>query len=166
VINKILTNPLYQKHGDKLRFLIVGITNTLLDLLIFALLANVLKLTPITSNIISVSIVVIVSFYLNYYFVWRSKKSKLKTAPQFIAVSLFTGYVIQSGVIWLLIKLLNSFWIFDTGIFNIPGADLLNLFAKCCGIAAALVVNFIAYRFIFKSAETPKGPENAETHKN
>jgi putative flippase GtrA len=148
--DKISNHPLYKKHGDKIRFLLVGGLNTLLDLIIFAILANILNLDQILSNIISVSIVVIISFYLNYHFVWRSQKSKLKTAPQFIAVSLFTGYVIQSGTIYLLVKLLHDFWIFGSGILNIPGEDLLNLFAKCCGIALALIVNFVAYRFIFK----------------
>ncbi|MDR3297919.1 MAG: GtrA family protein [Candidatus Nomurabacteria bacterium] len=134
---KITENSLYTKHSEKIKFLIVGGLNTVLDFLIFSLLANILTVPIIIANMASTLICMIVSFFLNYNFVWKSKKSKRQTAPRFLAVSLFSAWVIQSGVIWL--------------ITSITGAsDITNLIAKVIGIICGMIFNYLGYKFIFK----------------
>ena len=74
-IQKIRQNKLVQKHKAKIKFVLVGGTNFLLDLGIYTLLTNVLGWNQIVANIISVTISMIFSFYMNYTFVWRSQKN-------------------------------------------------------------------------------------------
>ena len=68
-IQKIRQNKLIQKHKAKIKFVLVGGTSFLLDLGIYTLLANVLGWNQIAANIISVTISMIFSFYMNYTFV-------------------------------------------------------------------------------------------------
>lgn len=134
---KVTEHPLYKKHSEKLKFLFVGGLNTVLDFLIYGLLANVFGIFVVIANMISTLICMTVSFFLNYNFVWKSKKTKLQTAPRFLLVSLISAWVIQSGIIWL-----------ATTIFGT--ADLTNLIAKIIGIACGTIFNFFGYKYIFK----------------
>jgi len=134
---RIQEHPLYVKHKEKVRFLLVGGTNTVLDFTIYGLLANWLGLFLIAANLISTAICMTVSFVLNYHFVWESKKSKRETAPRFVVVSLFSAWVIQSGII-----------VAVAGIFGT--SDMVNLLAKMMGICAGMICNFLGYRYIFR----------------
>ena len=130
--------PLLTRHKEKVRFVMVGGTNTVLDFLIYGLLVNVLGIFVVMGNMISTAIVLCVSFGLNYKFVWESKKSKRETAPKFVAMSLFSAWVIQSGIIWLIVS------IFGEG-------DVINLLAKVAGICVGMIANFCGYKYIFRS---------------
>lgn len=136
-IHNITDHPLYIKHGEKLKFLFVGGINTVLDFLIYGLLANILGVYVIVANMISTLICMTVSFFLNYTFVWKSKKSKRQTAPRFLAVSLISAWIIQSGIIWI-----------ATSIFGTD--DITNLIAKIIGITCGMIFNFFGYKYIFK----------------
>ncbi|MFV0484924.1 MAG: GtrA family protein [Candidatus Saccharimonadales bacterium] len=136
-LHNITEHPLYKKHGEKVKFLFVGGLNTVLDFLIYGLLANILGVYVIIANMISTLICMTASFFLNYNFVWKSKKSKRQTAPRFLAVSLISAWVIQSGIIWI-----------ATSIFGT--ADLTNLIAKIIGIGCGMIFNFFGYKYIFK----------------
>ena len=125
------------KHQQKIRFLIVGGVNTLMDFLIFGLFANVFGLFAVFANMISTFVTMTVSFFLNYNFVWQSKKSKRWAAPRFLIVSLFSAWVVQSGVIWVI----THVWGTD---------DFTNLIAKLVGITCGTVFNYLGYRLIFK----------------
>jgi len=129
-----------KKHSDFLRYILVGGFNTVLDIGLFTLLANFFLLNPLISNIISTIIVVSISFFLNYHFVFKSNKSKVKTAPFFIGVTLFNGWIIQSIVIWLVISTLG----------DVFAHEWINLIAKICGVAVGMICNFLEYRIIFK----------------
>ena len=85
---KIATNKLYQKHKEKIKFVLVGGLNTGLDFVLFGTLANIFKVDPVAANMVSTSFCMGVSFLLNYNFVWKSTKSKKETAPKFVVVSL------------------------------------------------------------------------------
>ncbi len=136
LVKKVQASPLYVRHGKKIKFLMTGGLNTLLDFLIYGLLANMLGVYVLTANVVSTSICMAVSFWLNYTFVWRSKKSKKETAPKFIAVSLFSAWVVQSVVIFLVVGLL--------------GEDA-NLIAKLVGVSFGMVSNYLGYKFVFST---------------
>ena len=120
-----------------MRFLLVGGTNTVIDFAIYGLLVNVLGLFVVFANMISTVIVLSISFTLNYKFVWESKKSKRETAPKFAAISLFTAWVIQSGLIFLIVTMFGS-------------DETVNLIAKLVGICVGTICNFFGYRYIFR----------------
>jgi putative flippase GtrA len=128
---------LWNEHQPKIRFLVVGGVNTLLDFVTFGILANTLGMFAVFANMISTFITMTISFFLNYNFVWHSKKSKRWAAPRFLAVSLFSAWVIQSGIIWII-----------TSIFGT--ADATNLIAKIIGISIATIFNYLGYKLIFK----------------
>lgn len=134
---RVMGRPLYVKHGEKLKFLLVGGANTILDFTIYGLLVGALGVVAVGANMISTTICMAVSFVLNYRFVWESKKSKRETAPKFVAVSLFSAWIVQSGIIWVV-----------TAIFG--GEDLVSLVAKVIGIGVGMISNYLGYKYIFR----------------
>jgi putative flippase GtrA len=142
-------------RGEALRYLLVGGTNTLLDFLLFALFANVLGLYAPLANVCSTAIVVVISFFLNHRFVFRSEHSRWRTAIQFVAITLFNGWVVQAGIIALIVH------------FATPASTgwpewLINLGAKVVGTAFSMVLNFLGYRFIFTRRRRGAVPEPDE----
>jgi len=140
-------------RGEALRYLVVGGTNTLLDFALFALFANVLSIYPPLANVLSTAIVVVISFFLNHRFVFRSEHSRRRTAIQFVAITLFNGWVVQAGIIALIVH------------FVTPGSIgwpdwLINLGAKVVGTAFSMTLNFLGYRLIF-SRRRPETPDDA-----
>ena len=125
------------KHGEKIRFVLVGGFNTLLDFAIFGVLANVVGIDKVVANIISTAICITISFILNYKFVWKSEKSIAATAVGFLVVSLFSAWVVQSLVITGVTALLG-----ETG--------FTKLVAKACGSVAGMITNYFGYKFVFK----------------
>jgi len=137
--NKLLeVRPLFEKHKEKVRFVIVGGVNTVVDFTIYGLLVNVLGLFAVFANMISTIVVLCISFWLNYKFVWESKKSKRETAPKFVMMSLFSAWVIQSGIIWIIVTIFGA-------------DDMVNLLAKIVGICMGTITNYLGYRYIFRS---------------
>lgn len=133
---KLKNHHLYQKYQSQLKFVFVGTFNTLLDFLIYGTLANLFHVPQILANIISTSFCTAISFILNYRFVWKSKKSKLETAPGFLAVSLFSAWFIQSLAL--------------NGTLAILGVTpLTNLIAKACGSLCGMITNYFGYKLVF-----------------
>jgi putative flippase GtrA len=133
-------------------FALIGGSNTILDFIIFNIIAHGLHLTLFgipevaVAQFISASILVPLSYVLNRRFTFQSDKSLKSTFIQFISVSLFNGWVLQTATILVVVKVLGS-----TGIGLIGDEILLNNFAKCCGIGLGMVSNFTFYHFIFRS---------------
>ena len=94
-----------QPGGAFLRYVLVGVFNTLLDLGLFTLFAVVVGLHPLVANILSTSITLCVSYLLNRVFVFRTDRSVQGTVVQFVAVTLISGLLIQSAVIWVVLRI-------------------------------------------------------------
>ena len=129
---------LAKKHAEKIRYVIVGVFNTILDFCIYGLLANVVGLPQIVSSIISTTICVSISFVLNYKFVWRSEKSLKYTIVGFLIVSFFSAWVVQSIAINGALLVLGENW-------------FTNLVAKAFGSMCGMVTNYLGYKYVFKS---------------
>jgi putative flippase GtrA len=142
-LKKLASHPLYLKHKEFVKFFIVGVANTLLDFLLFGLFANVVGIFPVVANILSTAICMCVSFALNSKFVWKTKRSIRETAPKFFAVTIFTAWVVQGIVIFLITSFFPRFWILEN-------EAILNMIAKICASGAGMIVNFFGYRLIFK----------------
>jgi putative flippase GtrA len=130
--------------GAFLRYLLVGGFNTLLDVGLFTLFAVVVGLNPLVANVLSTSITLCVSYLLNRVFVFRTERSVQRTVVQFVAVTLISGLIVQSAVIWAVLQL---------GGLLAPGIpyDLLAPAAKICAIGVGMWCNFVGYRWLFKS---------------
>lgn len=134
-------------HASFIRFLFIGALNTVVDLLLYAIFANLLSFNPIISSILSTGITLCLSYLLNHYFVFKSNRRKRHTAMLFVVVTLTNVWIIQSAIIWLALNTLDSIYFFQEHIWT------FNMFAKLCGVAVSSVLNYLGYRTIFRSKD-------------
>jgi len=130
------------KHGQKLRFAIVGGANTALDfVLLFALTA--LGLDKIPANYVSTSVALVFSFFVNKSFTFRSKDGNArKQFVLFLVITLFGLWVLQPLVILGIDQLfVGSAW-----------SETVVLFvAKLLATIVSLVWNYLLYsKLVFK----------------
>lgn len=136
------------KHLSIVRFAFIGSINTLIDLILFGIFANILNIHPILSSVLSTGITLCFSFLMNHYFVFKSDKRKRQTAIQFVMITLLNVWVIQSSIIWLVLHAFSSIQFFDSHQWT------FNMFAKLCGVSVSMILNYVGYRAIFKSEST------------
>ncbi len=132
-----------KRHAHLMRFIFTGGLNTLIDFTLFAIIANLLSVNPIIASIISTGITLIFSYFMNHYFVFRSQRKRRQTAIQFLAVTLFNVWVIQSAIIFLVMHTFGFVEFFQTHMWT------FNMFAKLCGVCVSMVFNYFGYKMIF-----------------
>jgi len=137
-------DELIKKHADKIRFVLVGGTNTAIDLTILFSLFNLIGLPFFYSNVISTSVALTFSFFVNKRFTFqdghRITKTKMAT---FLGITLVGLWLIQPVII-LIIR----------GIFGqiITDDNILLLIGKVLATCVTLVWNYLLYRkFVFKN---------------
>jgi len=137
---------LIKKHADKIRFLMVGGTNTVIDFVILFSLFNFLGLPKLYSNIISTSIALTFSLFANKTFTFKDKSKGTKEQTiKFLIITLFGLWVIQTIIIEL-VKIIIGQSITDNNIILGIG----KIIATC----VTLVWNYLMYRkFVFKRTE-------------
>ncbi|MDF1487936.1 GtrA family protein [Tessaracoccus caeni] len=135
-------------RGSFLRYALVGGFNSLLDLSLFSLFAVVAHLDVFVANVISTTITMCVSYLLNRFWVFRSDAGWASTAAGFVGVTLFSGLVIQSAVIWTVLQ---------AGATVVPGLpyELLAPIAKACAMGVGMVTNYLGYRWLFGTRSAP-----------
>lgn len=131
------------KHLSFFRFLLIGSVNTLIDVSLFAILANVLDFNPVAASILSTTITISISFPLNRSFVFKSSRKKRHTAGHFLTVTLFNAWVVQSVIIFIVVNSLDSSSLF------VNNMDALNIIAKVSSISVSMFLNYFGYRHIF-----------------
>ena len=133
---------LINKHSDKIRFVLVGGTNTAIDLGILFILKSI-GLNAIFSNYISTSIALIFSFFANKKFTFKDKSADKTQFIKFLVVTLIGLWVIQPVVIWLSSQGLNLF---------IANDNLILLIAKIIATCFSLTWNYFLYKkFVYKT---------------
>ena len=152
------------------KFAIVGVLNTLIDLLVLNLLVKVTHFDNqififgfplLMANIVSVTIAMVNSYFWNKYWTFKSKEKKdlVQEIIKFFFITIIGMYIINQFVF----NLLYSFWLWPgniainlvhlVGIKNLDNFISLN-FAKGLAILASLVWNFIFYKiWVFKENE-------------
>jgi putative flippase GtrA len=130
--------------SKKVRFVIVGGTNTLIDFVFYNLISRVFGLALPLANMVSSFIAMLFSFFMNKKWTFRSSdKDYLREVVLFFAFTIVGIWVIQSGTIWLIENSLASvdwqnFWL----------KNLLKVFAS----VPSLIWNYLTYnRFVFKN---------------
>jgi putative flippase GtrA len=136
-----------RRHIGFVKFLLVGSLNTIIDISLYFLFSSLLHINPIIANILSTGITLCFSFFMNHKFVFKSQRKKRSTAIQFVAVTLFNAWVVQSAVIAGVLYTLGNTPFFLSHIWT------LNLLAKLCSVGVSFILNFLGYRYIFKMKE-------------
>jgi len=133
---------LLRNKAEKLRYILVGGFNTLLDfVLLFSFVA--LGVDKIVANYFSTGISMVVSFFANKKFTFKDTSGgKKRQFILFITVTVVGMWVIQPLVIWAVTSLLDS---------TVQNSSLLLFIAKLVATGASLVWNYILYsRIVFK----------------
>jgi putative flippase GtrA len=142
----------------RVRFLVAGGLNTLLDFVLLNLLILLAGLPVLGANLVSVTVGITVSYFLNHFFVFRhGEPVTLGRFLRFLAVTGFSSLLLQSGVIWL----------FERGFDTTFGRSLIMFgtnaeqefveinVAKATAVLIGLVWNFTLYRLVV--FRTPAG---------
>jgi putative flippase GtrA len=134
-----------KKHGQKIRFAIVGGFNTALDFAILFILTFA-GMDKIVANYFSTGISLIFSFFANKKFTFKHKGGNAKKQfAAFLVITLIGLWAIQPLVIWVSTTALESY---------IPN-EAINLFvAKLIATVASLVWNYLLYsKLVFKKIQ-------------
>ncbi|KZB83896.1 GtrA family protein [Amycolatopsis regifaucium] len=128
-------------NGTQVRFGVVGILNTAIDALGYALLAT-LGVPIFVANFISTTAGMLLSFTLNRNFTFRAKDGDIRRqAILFFAVTAFGLWVVHAAVIFAVTKLF-------------PG---INVFIPKLGaIAVGMVWNYVLYKKVVFRQGTPE----------
>ena len=131
-----------EKHGDKLRFAIVGGANTALDFILLFLFVN-LGVDKILANYFSTGASLIFSFFANKSFTFKNKAGNAKKQfAAFLLVTVTGLWVLQQIIIWGVTTLLES---------QITNDSILLFIAKLVATVGSLIWNYFLYsRLVFK----------------
>ena len=99
-----------KKHADKFRFLIVGSTNTVLDLAYFFSLTIFLNIPKEFANFISTFVAFLFSFFANKKYTFKSTSQNLKKTISFIR---------RSYTIWFMGNSDNYYRYYYTDIYKL-----------------------------------------------
>ena len=138
---RALCKRLYEA-GSFYRYLLVGVGTSLLDLTLFSLFSVLLHVPVIPANIASTIITVCVSYLINQCFVFQTERPTWGSFFSFAGVTLLTGLVLQSVIIWALVWLAQ---------FALPSLSLslVKPAVKVVAMGVGAVCNYLGYRFIF-----------------
>lgn len=145
------------RHWYFLMFCIIGVINTIVDVTIFLGLREV-AVPIILANIVSTSTAVVVSYFLNRRFTFRSNREVARSLPQFIIITLIGLWVLQPIIIGLGLLFLNSPAV-DANLtaFVSTAGQYYELLAKLAATPTTLVWNFVLYRsIVFKRTDSSK----------
>lgn len=129
------------------RYVVVGVLNTALDLVLFTLLAVAAGVPPVVANVISTVVVMTVSFFVNRSFVFRAQDAGVRAYVGFVAVTLFSGLLVQSLVILGVIAVAGE-------VLPDLSHDVVAPGAKLVAMGVGMVSNYLGYRWVFGEGRT------------
>ena len=137
-------DQLVKKHAEKIRYMVVGGTNTVLDFCLLFLFVG-LGINKIPANYLSTGVAMIFSFYANKSFTFKdTNANKRRQFAQFISVTVAGMWVLQPLVIWLVTRSLDM---------HIANPSIQLFIAKVIATGASLVWNYLLYsRLVFKKS--------------
>ena len=133
---------LIKKHIEKIKFLIVGGANTVLDFALLFLFVG-LGIDKIVANYFSTGISMVFSFFVNKSFTFKDKSEKKKRQFALFLIVTITGlWALQPLIIWGITTLLAPY---------VTNAEFNLLIAKIIATIATLIWNYLFYsRIVFK----------------
>jgi putative flippase GtrA len=148
-------NDIFAQLG---KFGLVGILNTLLDIVLFNVIRKFTKIKTIWASYISSTVAMINSYILNRLWTFKSAQTgegQLSEAAKFFFVTVIGVYVIHNGIVWLLSekftwpsKVIYSIYKRIPVIGKIFSEKFVyDNVAKVAGIAFSMIWNFVFYKF-------------------
>lgn len=136
------TNAAEAPAKKPLRFVIVGISNTVLDFVLMNIF-KFLGMSLLAANTLSTGIAMIYSFFMNKKWTFRNAGNNyIREVVLFFIFTIIGIWVIQNGCIWLIESYLPHFGLSDQLFANV---------AKLAASAPSLLWNYLTYdRFVFK----------------
>jgi len=133
-----------KNKSQLIRFGLIGIINTALDFGLLFILKSI-GLMATTANIFSTSIAFVFSFFANKKYTFRSSGTNIvREMILFVAVTLFGLWVLQTGVIWLVLPHLSKL---------LRSSDMGLLVTKLIATAVSMTWNYILYdKLVFKKS--------------
>ena len=118
-----------------LNFLIIGGIATIIDWLLYYVLYNYVKLSPLLANIISYTISTLYSYVVSVKFVFNVNKgnSKKKNFIIFVTLSVI-GLLLSEGLIYLMVNVFN----------------LHKMLAKIISTAIVMFFNFVSKKYFLE----------------
>lgn len=131
----------YREHKEGMRYLVFGFLSTVVNIAVFEIFYNYIKLSTITSNIIAWIAAVIFAYLTNKYFVFftkaKDRKDLIREVISFFSARIFT-LVVESIFLNIFIDRLG----YDSTVMKIISNILV------------IILNFIFSKiFIFKKDE-------------
>ena len=141
---------LIKNHSDKIRFLIVGGINTMIDYSILFSLVNFVKIPIFYSNIISTGIALCFSFMLNKKFTFKDESVTGKTmVAKFLAITLIGLWIIRPIII-MVVDVLASL----SSLHSVTNSNLVLLIGLVIATSVTLIWNYFLYKkFVFKNTK-------------
>jgi putative flippase GtrA len=147
-----------------IRFIAIGILNTVIDFGIFNILIFVFNLNSVVANTISVSIAMTISFFLNRSIVFRHEgKNNASRFIKFIAITAFGLYFIQNLIVFVFSHKFTLPAEIATDIIHAIGLNMFSEdfiianFAKALATGVTMVWNYFMYKkFVFGKDDNEK----------
>lgn len=133
-----------KNKSQLIRFGLIGVINTALDFGLLFILKSI-GLMATTANIFSTSIAFVFSFFANKKYTFRSSGTNIvHEMILFVAVTLFGLWVLQTGVIWLVLPHLSKL---------LRSSEMGLLVTKLIATAVSMTWNYILYdKLVFKKS--------------
>lgn len=133
-----------KNKSQLIRFGLIGVINTVLDFGLLFILKSI-GLMATTANIFSTSIAFVFSFFANKKYTFRSSGTNIvREMILFVAVTLFGLWVLQTGVIWLVLPHLSKL---------LRSSEMGLLVTKLIATAVSMTWNYILYdKLVFKKS--------------
>lgn len=133
----IMMNFLIRKSNNRfIKYCIFGSLISILEIILYYVLAKYLHIYPLLSNAIAFLVSVSLSFYANSKYVFKtmfiSKKNKIKSFCLFLS-SRVIGLFVDSSILYLLLYINCS-----------------NLIAKTISCISTTIINYFMGKYIFK----------------
>jgi len=136
---------------QRVRFIIAGMLNTGLDFVLLNCLILLAGFPTLAANIVSVTVGITISYFLNHFFVFRYQRPvSVKRFLEFFAVTGFSSLLLQSGVIWLFEVMFDTTFgrsLLFVGTTAEKEFIAINV-AKATAVLLGLVWNFTMYKLV------------------
>ena len=145
------------------KFGLVGISNTVIDFIVFQLLTRLLNIPldlTYLAKYASGSLAMLNSFYWNRRWVFKSRASLGRSGVRFLVATLVSVYLIQPGAVFLFTGTapgvaFGTFWYNLANLLHLTSlapdlltrAFVIKTVAFGCGVVGSAVWNFTLYRF-------------------
>jgi putative flippase GtrA len=165
--------PIWANTLQVRRFAAVGVINTLVDYVVFAALTKLFQI-PLdwvwTAKIVSGTVAISISFYLNRRWVFQVGGARIGQAARFIAVTVVGVYCIQTPLTQLFVSyyggagravyaLLDGLGLAAAFPWLLTEALVIKTVAFVLATSVSATFNFVAYRFwVFRTSAGPAQP--------